>query len=162
MPPRDVLLKRFHLVNRVYGAIIDEKTKKPLFRPEAVEAIKKLRVHLASNCVSDPRNIPLYFDDGKDSMTGQRRFRCVRGTNDLEGYHHHNRGIMAWCSSPVLAHCQMLEHSYRWNLRQDIRNRGLDPAMGGFYDQPVLEAIQVHAAKRSTRLCCRLSKCVQS
>ena len=32
---------------------------------------------------------------------------------------------------------------YRWNLRQAIKNRSLDPAVGGFYDQPVLEAIQV-------------------
>ena len=47
----------------------------------------------------------------------------------------------------------MLDHKYRWNLRQDIRNRGLDPAVGGFYDQPVLVAIQVHAVKRSTRRC---------
>ena len=59
------MLKRFNLVNRVYGAIIDEKTKKLLFCPEAVAAIKNLRVHLASNCVSDPPNIFLYFDDGQ-------------------------------------------------------------------------------------------------
>ena len=65
MLPRYALLKRFDLVNRVYGAIIDEKTKKPLFCLEAVAAINKLRVHLASNCVSDPPNISLYFEDGK-------------------------------------------------------------------------------------------------
>ena len=59
------MLKRFDLVNRVYGAIIDEKTKKPPFCPEAVAAIKKLRVHLASNCVSDPPNISLYLEDGQ-------------------------------------------------------------------------------------------------
>ena len=47
----------------------------------------------------------------------------------------------------------MLEFKYRWNLRQDIRNGGLDPAVGGFYNQPVLVAIQVLGVKRSTRRC---------
>ena len=59
------MLKRFDLVNRVYGAIIDEKTKKPLFCLEAIAAIKKLQVHLANNCVSDPPNISLYLEDGQ-------------------------------------------------------------------------------------------------
>ena len=57
------MLKRFDLVNHVYGAIIDEKTKAPLFCPEAVAAIKKLRVHLVNNCVRDPPNISLYLED---------------------------------------------------------------------------------------------------
>ena len=59
------MLKQFDLVNRVYVATIDEKTKKPLFCPEAVAAVKKLRVHLTSNRVSDPPNISLYLEDGQ-------------------------------------------------------------------------------------------------
>ena len=59
------MLKRFDLVNRVYGAIIDVKTEKLFFCPEAVAAVKTLRVHLASNCPSDPPYISLYFEDGQ-------------------------------------------------------------------------------------------------
>ena len=65
-----LVLKRFDLVNRVYGGIVDEKTKKPLFRPEALEAIKQLRVNIAMNCISDPPDIQLYFEHGRDAITG--------------------------------------------------------------------------------------------
>ena len=157
VPPRRLLLKRFDLVNRVYGAIIDAKTKQPLFRAEALEAIKNLRVHISRNCLSDPPGIPLYFEDGKDSLTGNPKLRCVRGTNDLEGYHFHMRLLTAWCLSPLLAHYVLLEHNYRWNLRQQVTKRGLDPAVGNFYDQPVIEAIQVFLFPKCQVSVCRFA-----
>ncbi|CAN0373172.1 unnamed protein product, partial [Pylaiella littoralis] len=52
------------------------------------------------------------------------------------------RLLVAWCLSPRLAHLLLLEHNYRWNLRQSINNRGLGEAVGGFYYQPMLEAIE--------------------
>lgn len=127
----------------MYAGIVDEKTKKPLFRAEALKAVRLLRTHIASNCIGDPPDIPLYFEDGKDSVTDTAKMRCVRGTNDLEGFHRHMLGIMAWCTSPRVVQYQLLEHGYRWNLRMEINNRGLNPDVGGFYDQPVIEATQV-------------------
>eukprot|EP00903_Cladosiphon_okamuranus_P006310 g6187.t1 len=106
IPPAAVLVKRFDLINRIYGNLLDRKMKQPLFRAEALEAIKRLRVHIEAGCLSDPPGVPLCFEAGK------------------------------------LAHLLLLEHNYRWNLRQAVRNRGLDPAIGGIYDQPVLEAVQ--------------------
>lgn len=138
------LLERFDLVNNLYGGLIDKKTKQPLFRAEALEAIKRLRVHIMNDCCSDSPNEALYFEAGKDAETLCPLFRCIRGTNDLEGYHLHMRLLVAWCISPRLAHLLLLEYNYRWNLRQSMKNRGLDEAVGGFYDQPMLEAIQVH------------------
>ena len=61
--PSDALLKQFDLISRVYGTIIDEKTKKPLFHP-----------YLASNSVSNPPDTSLYFRNDKDSMTVKPRF----------------------------------------------------------------------------------------
>ncbi|CAN0157123.1 unnamed protein product [Scytosiphon promiscuus] len=57
------------------------------------------------------------------------------------------RLLVAWCLSPKLAHLLLLEHNYRWNLRQSIKNRGLSETVGGFYDQTILEAIQRMTSK---------------
>ena len=143
VPPSPILLQRYDMVNNVYGGLIDKKTRKPLLRAEAREAVKRLRVHIKADCLTDPVGLPMYFQAGKDSATGSSLYRCIRGTNDLEGYHLHMRLLVAWCISPRLAHLLLLEHNFRWNLRQAIENRGLYPTVGGFYDQPVFEAIQV-------------------
>lgn len=147
------LLKRFDLVNNLYGGLLDKKTKQPLFRAEALEAIKRLRVHIMNDCCSDAPNEALYFEAGKDAETLCPLFRCIRGTNDLEGFHLHMRLLVAWCIFPTLAHLLLLEYNYRWNLRQSMKNRGLDEAVGGFYDQPILEAIQVHLPQTGSQLC---------
>lgn len=143
IPPAPEALQRFDLVIRVYGGLLDKITKQPLLRADARLAAKRLRSHIAAGCLSDPKSVSLYFQEGKDSVTGFPLYRCVRGTNDLEGYHLHMRLIAAWCISPRLANLLLLEHNYRWNLRQAVKNRGLDASVGGFYEQPVLEAIQV-------------------
>lgn len=131
------------MVNRVYGGLIDKKTKQPLFRREARDAVQRLRVHVENGCISDPEGIPLYFEGSKDAETGSPLFRCVRGTNALEGFHLHMRVLVSWCLSPELAHLILVNFIFRWNLKQAIKNRGLDTIVGGFYDQPVLEAVQV-------------------
>eukprot|EP00903_Cladosiphon_okamuranus_P019959 g18342.t1 len=64
IPPPDVLLKRFNLANRIYGYLLDKKTKQPLFRAEAWEAINRLSVHIQAGCLSDPHGVPLYFEAG--------------------------------------------------------------------------------------------------
>lgn len=143
IPPPSELLKRFDLVHRVYGNVVDKKTKQPLLRPEAWEAVKRLRQHIIDGCISDPSGVPLYFETGKDPETGAPQYRCVRGTNDLEGYHLHMRMLMSWVVSPRLANGILLEHNYQWNMRQGDKNRRFDTAVAGFFDQPVIEAIQV-------------------
>lgn len=127
----------------MYGGLLGSKTKLPLLRPASLEAVRRLRVHIIEDCCTDPPNQALYFEAGKDPETRCTLYRCVRGTSDLEGYHFHMRKLIDWCLSPKLAHLLLLEHNYRWNLRQSISNRGLSESVGGFFDQPMLEAIQV-------------------
>ncbi|CAM9586028.1 unnamed protein product, partial [Hapterophycus canaliculatus] len=110
---------------------------------EALESSKRFREHIVADCCSDAPKQALSFEAGRDPETLFALFRCVRGTNDLEGYHFHMRLLVAWCLSPRLAHLLPLEHTYRWNLRQSIKNRGVTEVVGGFYDHPMLEAIQV-------------------
>ena len=153
IPPAPEAHQRFDLVIRVYDGLLDKKTKQPLLRADARLAAKRLRSHIATGCLSDPKDLSLYFQQGKDSVTGFPLYRCVRETNDLEGYHLHMRLIVAWCIPPRLAHLLLLEHNYRWNLRQAVKNRGLDASVGGFYEQPVLEAIQVrHYVRRPSSI----------
>ena len=118
-------------------------------RAEAIEAVKCLRFHIKADCLTDPVGLPIYFRAAKVSATGSCLHRCVRGTNnDIEGYHLHIRLLMAWCITPGLVHLLLVEQTYRWNLRQAIKNRGVDPAVGWFNDQPVLEAIEVMFSAR--------------
>ncbi|CAN0453775.1 unnamed protein product, partial [Hapterophycus canaliculatus] len=72
------------------------------------------REHIVADCCSDAPKQALYFEAGRDPETLCALFRCVRGTNDLEGYHFHMRLLVAWCLSPRLAHLLLLEHNYRW------------------------------------------------
>ena len=46
IPQSDQLADRFYLVHRIYGHLLDAKTKQPLLREEAWEAVKRLRVHI--------------------------------------------------------------------------------------------------------------------
>ena len=73
-------------VHLIYGHLLDAKTKQPSLRAEAWEAVNRLKVHIKAGCLSYPPGVPLYLEAGKDSATGCSLLRCVRGTNDLEGY----------------------------------------------------------------------------
>ncbi|CAN0471028.1 unnamed protein product, partial [Ascophyllum nodosum] len=74
----------------------------------------------------------LYFEKGKDQLTGVTLYRCARGTNDLEGFHKHMRSLVEWCVGEGLGSDLLLELIYRWNLDRSISNRGLDGSIGGF------------------------------
>ena len=136
----------------VYGHLLDSKTKKPLLRREALDAVQRLRVHIKTGCISDSPAISLYFEKGKDQLTGVTLYRCARGTNDLEGFHNHMRSLVEWCVGAGVGSDLLLELIYRWNLDRSISNRGLDGSIGDFYDQPIIEAIQVRWACVRTRL----------
>ena len=94
----------------------------------------------------------LYFEKGKDQLTGVTLYRCARGTNDLEGFHKHMHSLVVWCVGEGLGSDLLLELIYRWNLDRSISNRSLDGSIGGFYDQPTIEAIQVRWACVRTQL----------
>ena len=136
----------------VYGHLLDSKTKKPLLRREALDAVERLRVHIKTGCISDSPAISLYFEKSKDQLTGVTLYRCARGTNDLEGFHKHMRSLIEWCVGAVLGSDLLLELIYRWKLDRSISNRGLEGSIGGFYDQPIIEAIQVRWACVRTQL----------
>ncbi|KAJ3251609.1 hypothetical protein HDU77_005788, partial [Chytriomyces hyalinus] len=157
-PPKDILLVRFNWVVAAFSDVQDAKTGdidfhsklnlvliyhtgELLFRPPTRKQINNLRKHIVNGCISDVPDIPLYFAAGR-SKEGFTKYRCCRGTNSNEGFHRHLRVVLhMYSGSPYLLHLVLLEYVYRWNLRMAIKNRGLDPEIGGFYNQHVLEEI---------------------
>ena len=93
--PSDEMLERFNLVVSVYCHLLDSETKQPLLRrKKALDAVERLRVHIKTGCTSDSPANSLYFEKGKDQLTGVTLYRCARGTNDLEGFHKHMRSLI--------------------------------------------------------------------
>ncbi|KAI8830988.1 hypothetical protein BJ741DRAFT_567708 [Chytriomyces cf. hyalinus JEL632] len=140
-PPKAVLLARFQCVVDAFSDMKDAKTGDQLFRSVTRKQIKNLAKHIRNGCISDVPDLSLYFVDGH-TKDGLPRYRCCRGTNSNEGFHRHLRNVLhMYSGSPYLLHLVLLEFTYRWNLRMAIKNRGLDPEIGGFYNQHVLEEI---------------------
>jgi len=154
VPAPKELLYRFDRVCSLFGSLEDSKTNEPLFRAETRKKIKSLRAHIEKGCLSDVPGIPLYYVTGKDNRSGLPTYRCVRGTNSVEGYHRHLRKLLAmYAGSPRLVHSILLEFNYRWNVRMAIKNRGLPEEIGGFYHQYILDHIrEVTSAWHSTPL----------
>ena len=138
-----------------HGHLLDSKTKKPLLRREALDAFERMRVHIKTGCLSDSPAVSLYFEKGNDQLTGVTLYRCARGTNDLEGFHKHMRSLIEWCVGAGLGSDLLLKFIYRWNLDRNISNRVLNGSIGDFYDQPIIEAIQVRwvCVRTQLRVC---------
>jgi hypothetical protein len=135
VPGPKELLDRFDKVCTLFGPLEDAKTGEPLFRAETRKNVKNLRKHIEKGCLSDIKGVPLYYIVGKDCVSGlpAYRYRCIRGTNSIEGYHRHLRKLLStFIGSPRLVHSILLEFNYRWNIRMAIKNRGLSEDVGGF------------------------------
>lgn len=75
------------LVEKVFatfGPIICSKSNRPLFSSEANKKGKAVLRDIRQGFVSDPPDIPLYYKTGFDQH-GLAKYRCIRGTNLLEG-----------------------------------------------------------------------------
>ncbi|CAN0088629.1 unnamed protein product, partial [Hapterophycus canaliculatus] len=81
------LTPRRTLCVSLVGGLLDTERKQPLLRPEALEAAMRLREHIVAGCCSDAPKQAVHFKTGKDPETLCALFCCVRGMNDLEGYH---------------------------------------------------------------------------
>ncbi|CAM9365309.1 unnamed protein product, partial [Hapterophycus canaliculatus] len=142
VPPSNELLKRFDKVIEEFGNCVDNVSKEVLLRPKSLKAVDLLRKHIVAGCLSDPEGVAMYYAVGK-TKDGLPDYRCVRGTNDVEGYHRYLRTLLAcYCASPALAHSVLLEFNFRWNVKMMVKNRGLPESLGGHYNQYLVELIQ--------------------
>jgi hypothetical protein len=74
-----------------------------------------------------------------DSM-GIPIFKCLRGTNALEGFHQKIRQVIRGFNvSPRYAVALLHEFVYRWNHDVDVRVMGLPKKYSNYYDGWVIE-----------------------
>ncbi|CAM9724078.1 unnamed protein product [Pylaiella littoralis] len=94
VPPPDELCERFDRVIEEFGGCVDNDSREVILRPKAMKAVRLLRKHIVSGCLSDPNGMAMSYAIGKNKG-GLTKYRCVRGTNDVEGYHRYLRTLLA-------------------------------------------------------------------
>ena len=90
-PPPELLYSLVKEVFSSYGPLLDSEKKQPLFNAQAWKDARNVLKVIQSGLLSDPPNIPLYYQIGVDKKHANLPlYRCVRGTNSVEGGVHHS------------------------------------------------------------------------
>jgi hypothetical protein len=89
VPPPEVLFPRVQGVLQLFGPLVDAKTSQPLFNDTAWDKATNILENVRLGYYSDPPDVSLYMDQGKDS-DGLNLYKCLRGTNHVEGGVHQN------------------------------------------------------------------------
>ncbi|KAM6501786.1 hypothetical protein JOM56_001763 [Amanita muscaria] len=133
VPSPEVLLPRVATVIHAYGPLLDPKSGQPLFNNRAWEIAANVLENLRRGYYSDPPNIPFYYCRGKDK-NGLMRYRCIRGTNAIEGGIHQNiiRWFGAFNASPDFAVELLRDYTLIHNLKVGILNRTGVPYRGSY------------------------------
>ena len=89
VPCASVLYPRVAEVFRTFGPLKDATTNQPLFNKASFDTAKNVLENIRLGHYSDPINIKLYMAVGEDRK-GLSIYRCLRGTNGIEGGIHMN------------------------------------------------------------------------
>lgn len=118
VPGPEELVPRVAKVIYSYGPLLDPKSSQPLFNRRAWEVAANVLENLRRGYYSDPPNIPFYYPCGKDKYD-LLKYRCVRGTNTIEGGIHQNiiRWFGAFNASPDFAVELLRDYTLYHNLR---------------------------------------------
>ena len=112
-----------------------------LFTSQTKKVIDNLLKHVDNGCLSDPLDCPLYFKTGTDS-DNLPIYRCVRGTNDVEGGVHQKLAMkfQSWNCGIELADAVLRLYRHRHNIRASEKHRHSFPKFG-FYEHFVVDEI---------------------
>jgi hypothetical protein len=140
--PPQVLLPLLKALFLSFGPLKCPKSKRTLFDhttwKKAVRVLKTVQL----GHVSDPPGVQLYYKTGKTDKDGLTLYRCIRGTNSLEGGVHQNlvRKFGSFGAGPELADAMLTEYRLRHNLNVGTVNRyGRD--FEGHYDPWLVQHI---------------------
>ena len=143
VPKPSVLVPRLKQVIRFYSnpEFVDAKSGGMLVTQRTRDAMDSLIRHAALGCLSDPRNVSLYYVTGVDA-DGLKLYRCSRGTNAVEGRVHQplNRLFGAQSSSPELCDNVLADYRARTNQRLGALNRPGESYIG-FPDAYIVDEI---------------------
>jgi hypothetical protein len=118
VPPPEKLFSRIATVLKTFGPLCDAQTKQPLFNEKAWVVAKNVLQHVRLGDYSDPPDVSMYFEVGKDK-NGLTLYRCCRGTNDVEGGVHQNliRRFTSFNVSPRRAVNMILDYVSAHNMK---------------------------------------------
>ncbi|KAJ7220545.1 hypothetical protein GGX14DRAFT_559337 [Mycena pura] len=86
IPPPELLYPLVHRLFMLYGPLRDAKTNLPLFNTAAWKIAKNILELVRNGYVSDVPGVVLYYCIGFDAEAGGLPlYRCIRGTNMVEG-----------------------------------------------------------------------------
>ena len=141
----DILLPALKALFFSFGPLKCSKSGRTLFDKlawkQAANVLKT--VHLGH--ASDPPGVQLfYYKVGKKDRYGLDLYRCIRGTNSLEGGVHQNliRKFGSFGAGPKLADAMLVEYRLRHNLDVGTTNR-LGYAYKSHYDPWLIQHIDV-------------------
>ena len=105
-------------VFKAHMDVVDDSSGLKLFNDEARKQAKCILDLVAKGVISDPHDVQLYFYLSTDS-DGLAIYRCIRGTNSLEGGVHQNihRNFASFNAGPQLTNCLLNIYAYRHNAR---------------------------------------------
>jgi hypothetical protein len=140
-PSRVRLLRRFMDVIDKFKKCIDPATNEPLLREGTLRKIKATALKIAAGYYTDPEGVDMYRFCGR-TRKGLDKWQCLRGTNSLEGFHHHlNRLCAQHQTAPRLAYSLILNFNTRWNMDRARQYLGRADDLQCYYDQGRLEEI---------------------
>jgi hypothetical protein len=118
IPPPEILLPRVKLVFQTYGPLCDAVTHQPLFNDVSWEKARCILENIRLGYYSDPPGVALYTAQGKD-MDGLTLYKCLRGTNHVEGGVHQNiaKRFGSYNASPRFAVNLLRDYCLTHNLR---------------------------------------------
>lgn len=123
IPPAHRLFPVLRQLFDEYKDLVDANTNGTLFDDVCRRKAEGILTDVLSGYVSDPPGIELYVAIGTD-MHGLMLYRCLRGTNSVEGGVHQNiiRMFQSFNASPQLAVGLLTEYVLRHNLTVTCRN----------------------------------------
>eukprot|EP00123_Amoebidium_parasiticum_P019075 comp24337_c0_seq10/m.46213 comp24337_c0_seq10/g.46213 ORF comp24337_c0_seq10/g.46213 comp24337_c0_seq10/m.46213 type:complete len:1170 (-) comp24337_c0_seq10:91-3600(-) len=124
IPDPYTLVSRLVEFKNTYKDVPPGPDGKPLFKKDGFERLESLLEHAQNGCLSDPPGLPLYYETTADA-DGLMRYRCIRGTNEVEGAVHNPLATHfgATRMSLRLLDATMSNRRHRHNLRAHYRNR---------------------------------------
>ncbi|KAL9536765.1 hypothetical protein MBANPS3_012383, partial [Mucor bainieri] len=107
------------------GPLKDSNSGRALFDKVAWKQAQSVLKIVQQGHASDPPGVQLYFKTGKTDKYGLTTYRCIRGTNSLEGGVHQNliRKFGSFGAGPELANAMLTEYRLRHNLDVGTVNR---------------------------------------
>ncbi|RDB18198.1 hypothetical protein Hypma_000504 [Hypsizygus marmoreus] len=123
-PRPEILHARVSQVYQAFGPLKDATTGQPLFNDASWDKAKNILENIRQGYYSDPIGLDLYMSKGKDH-NGLNLYRCIRGTNSVEGGIHQNiaKRFGSYNASPRFAVNLLRDYCLHHNLKVGTFNR---------------------------------------